>query len=141
MAWSEIKKAVNSDISTPLNVQILNALNSGKIIKHIQRGTWTGSTAYTEQGTHFKSIDITLNGFENAEKMIGLIEFSTLLPNSLYYSSGSIIGEYTVTPYLSYIDTNKITVSNSSIVYVDSDSSSRNRYIISSGVYTVIEFY
>ena len=69
MAWSEIKKSVNSDLSTPLNEQILNALNSGKIIKHIQNGIWTG-TGPVDNYTGEVALSISLSGFENVDTVI-----------------------------------------------------------------------
>ena len=141
MAWSEIKKAVNSDLSAPLNEQILNALNSGKIIKHIQRGDWLGSTTapLVSNSSVVSSTDITLSGFSNADKMVCMINFANNVVDSISYSSGFVYGDRNRIPYVSYIGTDKITIANSSCAY--KHGGYNPTYDRASGTYTVIEFY
>lgn len=70
MSWAEIKKAVNSDLSTPLNSKIdsqttsltnaINALKTGgniKCVKSVQRGTATLGSRETSKSITISSVN------------------------------------------------------------------------------------
>lgn len=122
MAWSEIKKAVNSDISTPLNTLIVNLISNAisqvksyistagnvKVVRNVQRGTFLFEVGGT--------VNISLSRFTNTSKM----------SVSLYGSAG----EYTSLPFVSGITTSQLQVSGNAYSGTDKTCS-----------YEVIEFY
>ena len=139
MAWSEIKKAVNSDLSTPLNEQILNALNSGKIIKHIQSGTWTG-IGPVDDYTGEVSLSISLSGFENADKMVAFVQAS-LDTNTAYWNGNSRNIKYDGRRgYLKSLSKDYLVIGNAGYSEWRAGGSG-NSVSTGAGTYTVIEFY
>lgn len=129
MAWSEIKKAVNSDISTPLNTLITNLISNAisqvksyisgagnvKVVRNVQRGTFTFDVDRT--------VNISLSGFTNTSKM----------SVSLYGSAGAFYSssrEYTALPIVGNITTSQLQVSGNAYSGADMTCS-----------YEVIEFY
>lgn len=139
MAWSEIKKAVNSDLSTPLNEQILNALNSGKIIKHIQSGIWTG-TGPVDNYTGEVALSISLSGFENVDKMVAFVQAS-LDTNTAYWNSNTRDIKYDGRRgYLKSLSKDSLVIGNAGYSEWKSGGSG-NSVSTGAGTYTVIEFY
>ena len=77
MSWAEIKKAVNSDISKPLNTYIKELIDAGvpvsslngKIIKRIQRG----NTSLSTQG----STTVTLTSVNTNKSFVSCSSKST----------------------------------------------------------------
>ena len=81
MSWAEIKKAVNSDISTPLNTLITNLISqvksyistagNVKVIRNVQRGFVTiSSDPYEEDVRDAYGTTVSLSGFTDTSKMM-----------------------------------------------------------------------
>ena len=142
MAWSEIKKAVNSDLSTPLNEQILNALNSGKIIKHIQSGIWTGNGP-SDNYTGEVALSISLSGFENVDKMVAFVQAS-LDTNTPYWDTTSgtrkAIKYDGRRGYVKSLSAYSLVIGNAGYSQWKSGGYG-NSVSTGAGTYTVIEFY
>lgn len=111
MSWAEIKKAVNSDLSTPLDTILKNttyglsaiknaitALSTGgtvPIVKSVQRGTTTGDRGYVNIST------------VNPSKCIVLLNGYTIVPSTDQAASAFFL------PYIVYFTSNQLGIGNS----------------------------
>ena len=141
MSWGEIKKAVNSDISTPLNTLITNLISqvksyistagNVKVIRNVQRGfvALTGTSyEYGESDTYGNTV--SLSGFTDTSKMLVVLNGGCITYSAT--SNGSSI----CSSFVKSLSTTSMVIR---ITNGDSSSSaSGNSPIVS---YEVIEFY
>lgn len=116
MSWAEVKKAINSDLSTPLNTLITNAKNAImanggiKAVKSVQRGT------------------ISLNSQSGGSATISAVNMSkSVVISDFSYSIDN------------YSNNNNVYLSSSTSVTVQCTTA--GRYDIPTAIWAVIEFY
>ena len=140
MAWSEIKKAVNSDLSTPLNTLITNLISqvknyistagNVKVIRNVQRGFVTlTKMSYELAADDTHGTTVSLSGFTNTSKMLVVLNggcITTSASSSMSLISSAFVKSLSTTSMVIRTTNGK------------SDSSSSSSPIVS---YEVIEFY
>ncbi len=95
MSWAEIKKAINSDLNTPLNVLIANTANNPKAVKNVQRGklaanlevrTYTDSYMLQSNVARTFYIDIAISSVNTSKSLIFVEEMNGQQYSNVFYT-------------------------------------------------------
>ncbi len=140
MSWAEIKKAVNSDISTPLNTLITNLISqvksyistagNVKVVRNVQRGfVRLSGVSYEREISDTYGTTVSLSGFTNTSKMMVVLN-----GGSTRYQ-GSSNGSYICSAFVTSLSTTSMVIRTTAGTNI---TTTGDKPMVS---YEVIEFY